>query len=69
MSLLMKEINKLHINQQTVCDGKIIFKLYDTYGFPYGLAEEILTNNNLILNKQNFNIAMLHQQQLSRGKD
>lgn len=69
LKLLMKEINKLHINQQIVCDGKIIFKLYDTYGFPYELAEEILTNNNLILNKQNFNIAMLHQQQLSKGKN
>ena len=65
----MREINKLHINRQTVCDGKIIFKLYDTYGFPYELAEEILTNNNLILNKQNFNIAMLYQRQFLKGKD
>ncbi|MBQ7630782.1 MAG: alanine--tRNA ligase, partial [Selenomonadaceae bacterium] len=63
MELLQAEMHKA----QGVMDGKFIFKLYDTYGFPYELTEEILTENNLTPDKDGFNAEMDAQRKRARA--
>lgn len=46
--------------------GEDVFKLYDTYGYPYELTEEILKENNIIINKEDFDLCMQNQKEKSR---
>ena len=59
----MKEIESLKEKNETVLDGKAAFRLYDTYGFPSELTEEILKENGLSLNKEElYNVMEEHRQ-------
>jgi len=46
--------------------GEMVFKLYDTYGFPYGLTEEIAKEKGFKLDKPGFEKAMQGQRESSR---
>ena len=46
--------------------GDDIFKLYDTYGFPVDLLEDIATDNNLSLDMSRFDILMQEQQERAK---
>ncbi len=46
--------------------GQDVFKLYDTYGFPYELTEEILRENNIMISKDEFLSCMQRQKQMAR---
>lgn len=65
--LLTKEIKSVVSKQLSVVSGEFIFKLYDTYGFPYELTEEILQENNLTPDKKGFDAAMENQRQRARN--
>lgn len=65
--LLTKEIDAVKNSGKTELDGEFIFKLYDTYGFPYELTEEILQENNLTPDKKGFDSAMENQRQRARN--
>ncbi|QSX06433.1 alanine--tRNA ligase [Sedimentibacter sp. zth1] len=54
LEMLQKEINNAKQNGHNKLDGQITFKLYDTFGFPYELTEEILAENNFEFDKQEF---------------
>ncbi|MDQ0204426.1 alanine--tRNA ligase [Pectinatus haikarae] len=66
ISLLDEEIQKLSVAGTTVLDGETGFKLYDTYGFPCELTDEILHENNLSLDKDGFDRAMEAQRERAR---
>ncbi|TCS79698.1 alanine--tRNA ligase [Pectinatus cerevisiiphilus] len=66
MSLLDEEIQQLSAAGKTVLDGEIGFKLYDTYGFPYELTDEILHENDFSLDKDGFDKAMEAQRERAR---
>ncbi|BAO00153.1 AlaS protein [Candidatus Pantoea carbekii] len=44
-------------------DGQTVFDLYDTFGFPMDLTEEICRERNLKIDKNGFEIAMKQQRQ------
>ncbi|MFA7314747.1 MAG: alanine--tRNA ligase [Candidatus Magasanikbacteria bacterium] len=50
----------------TEISGKQAFKLYDTFGFPIEMTEELAHENNLTIDKIGFDEAYLAHQDLSR---
>ena len=48
-------------------DGEIIFKLYDTYGFPYDLTADICRERELEMDEDGFNKAMDEQRARARA--
>lgn len=51
----------------TVLSGENAFKLYDTYGFPIDLTEEILEEQDLTIDKEGFKAAMEEQRVKARN--
>ena len=47
--------------------GEDVFKLYDTYGFPYELTEEILNEKGIKINKEEFDKCMQEQRDRARS--
>ncbi|TWT12404.1 alanine--tRNA ligase [Streptococcus sp. sy004] len=52
---------------QTRLDGKDIFKLYDTYGFPVELTEELAEDAGFTIDHEGFKVAMKEQQDRARA--
>lgn len=48
-------------------EGKDIFKLYDTYGFPVELTEEMAEDQGFKIDHEGFNAAMKEQQERARA--
>jgi len=51
---------------KTVLSGEDAFKLYDTYGFPLDLTEEILAESGMTLDEAGFKTAMQEQKDKAR---
>lgn len=66
LEILQKEIAIAKENGKDMLDGQILFRLYDTFGFPYELTEEILLENNFKLNKQEFLDIMEENKNIAR---
>ena len=66
LSILNEMKDTMKKENKTVLDGKDAFKLYDTYGFPIDLTEEILQESNLTLDEDGFNSAMKEQKEKAR---
>jgi alanyl-tRNA synthetase len=54
-------------NPQKVMSGRLAFKLYDTYGFPIELTEELAAEGGLAVNREEFDEAYKKHQELSRA--
>ena len=50
-----------------VLDGKVAFKLYDTYGFPLDLTEDILKSQKLSVDKKGFDSLMNDQRKKAKS--
>jgi alanyl-tRNA synthetase len=64
LKLLDEEI--LHIDNKLQFSGETAFKLYDTFGFPLDLTEDILKKKNISVDIDSFNKKM--QEQRDRAK-
>ncbi|MDR1318320.1 MAG: alanine--tRNA ligase [Treponema sp.] len=54
-------------NPQRVMSGRLAFKLYDTYGFPIELTEELAAEQGIKVNREEFDEAFKKHQELSRA--
>ncbi|HTX72112.1 MAG TPA: alanine--tRNA ligase [Rectinemataceae bacterium] len=62
-----KMLPNLLKNPQKIMSGRLAFKLYDTYGFPIELTEELAAENGLTINRSEFDEAYKKHQDLSRA--
>lgn len=65
--LLEKEMANLKATGSKILAGDHVFKLYDTYGFPYELTEEILEENGYSIDKDSFDKLMEEQKEMARS--
>ena len=64
MKLLNQEINKLSGSE---IPGAVVFKLYDTYGFPVDLTADVARENKLSIDMPGFDIEMQAQRERARA--
>jgi len=62
MKILNDELQKV----DKKLSGEVAFKLYDTYGFPLDLTEDILKNKSLSLDHQKFQLLMKESKELAK---
>ena len=62
MKILDEEISKI----DKVLSGEVAFKLYDTYGFPLDLTQDILKNKSLQIDNQKFDELMKQSKELAK---
>ena len=62
----MKILNDEIIKIKKVLPGEVAFKLYDTYGFPLDLTEDILKNKSLKIDNKKFNDLMNQSRELAK---
>ncbi|PMH43826.1 alanine--tRNA ligase [Vibrio sp. 10N.286.49.B3] len=63
MTILNEALDNL---EGTVLDGDTVFKLYDTYGFPADLTNDVARERELSIDEQGFEQAMEAQRQRAR---
>ena len=63
MSLLEEKLSSLKSN---IISGELAFKLYDTYGFPLDLTEDILKNKSLTVDQNKFDELMKKSKELAK---
>ena len=62
IKILNEEISKI----DKVLPGDVAFKLYDTYGFPLDLTEDILKNKSLSVDTKKFHSLMKESRELAK---
>ena len=62
MKILNEEITKI----DKVLPGEVAFKLYDTYGFPLDLTQDILKNKSLTIDNKKFDDLMKESRELAK---
>ena len=62
-----KEIEEIKKQGKETVDGKIVFKLYDTYGFPTEVTEELAKENGMKIDKEEFSKLFKEHQEKSRA--
>jgi alanyl-tRNA synthetase len=67
MRLLSRVSDETRRRGEKLIPGEELFKLYDTYGFPLDLAEEIVGDQGLALDLDGFERAMDRQRTLARS--
>ena len=64
MKLLEEAVDKLN---DGVIPGEVVFKLYDTYGFPFDLTADIARERNLTIDEAGYEAAMEEQRTRARA--
>ncbi|EPE37453.1 alanyl-tRNA synthetase [Candidatus Photodesmus katoptron] len=63
MSILNRTLNNINGH---ILEGETVFKLYDTYGFPIDLTEDIAKERQVNIDKEGFEKAMKEQRKRAR---
>ena len=66
LRMLNEEVALLKKEGKTVFPGEIVFKLYDTYGFPVDLTADIVRKDKITLDTEGFEKAMEAQREKAR---
>jgi len=64
--ILEEEIKKLKEKNLKQLTGEIAFKLYDTFGFPLEITEEIISEHNMSIEKSEFDKLMEKQKEIAK---
>lgn len=67
IQLVNNEIELAKSKGETKLSGEVTFKLYDTYGFPYELTEEICEEKGMEVSKDEFLAKMEEQREKARA--
>ena len=67
LTLLEGEISEARARGQRVLPGGVVFKLYDTFGFPLDLTQDILRSHALEVDQAGFDAAMGEQRERARA--
>ena len=62
-----KEIDTVKQQNKNIVPGKIVFRLYDTYGFPPEVTEELAAENGMKIDKEGFTKLFKEHQEKSRA--
>ena len=62
-----KEIETVKEQGQNIVPGKMVFRLYDTYGFPPEVTEELAAENGMKIDKEGFDRLFKEHQEKSRA--
>ncbi len=66
----IKEMNKAKEQGKNTIDGKVAFKLYDTYGFPPEITKELANENNMEVDMNKFEeLFKVHQEKSRQGSE
>ncbi|MEE3452175.1 alanine--tRNA ligase [Dialister sp.] len=65
--LLSEMLEDARKHQNTVLTGDKVFKLYDTYGFPWELTDEIAKEQGMTIDEKGFEAAMAEQKERARA--
>jgi len=63
----VKEMEVVKAEGKDTLPGTIVFRLYDTYGFPPEVTEELATENGMKINKEEFEKLFKEHQEKSRA--
>lgn len=63
----LKELEKIFEKKEKIISGKDAFYLYETFGFPLELIEEIAQERGLKIDKDQFFLAQKEHQEISRA--
>ena len=66
LKILSDEVSALKKAGKTIIPGDIVFKLYDTFGFPVDLTADIVKRDRLTLDMEGFDKAMEVQREKAR---
>ncbi|WDN90209.1 alanyl-tRNA synthetase [Desulfosarcina sp. BuS5] len=58
LKLLNDTLSDLQDNGRTSISGDVIFKLYDTYGFPVDIVKDVVRDKEMLLDMEGFDRAM-----------
>jgi len=67
LQLLDEKIAQMKVDGVTVIDGEFIFKLYDTFGFPFDIVRDIALEKKVGFDEKGFLAAMDAQRSKSRA--
>ena len=67
LRLLNDSLSDMKAKGQNKVPGRIIFKLYDTYGFPVDIVRDVVRDQNMVLDLEGFDEAMEEQREKSRS--
>ena len=67
LRILQEETETLKKAGKTILPGKMIFKLYDTFGFPTDLTADIVKKDGITLDTEGFEAEMERQRERARG--
>jgi alanyl-tRNA synthetase len=67
LKLLNDALADIKVKGQNKVPGSVMFKLYDTYGFPVDIVRDVVRDENMTLDMDGFDAAMADQRAKSRS--
>jgi alanyl-tRNA synthetase len=67
LALLESEVEAVRVRGERALPGEVVFRLYDTFGFPVDLTEDILRGEGLAVDHAGFRAAMEAQRRRGRA--